>query len=332
MIKVDRPSAYTQFLLFLICFLFTTNIGLSQQISVTVPDDSLTVGETFFYAITVKSSTSFDKVIFPDSSHFSGDLEFISSKHFKISENSDSTEFNLQFFGVEDIIIPPLPVRIVTNADTALVFTEPENLFYKQTIASEEDPLKPLKEIFKFPRTIWPYLLAFLLLIAAGIFIWWKYFKDKENEAPETVEIPDFQNPLSELENLLNQIKERHTNNPQKDYKRFYSELGDALRWYIEELYKIPALESTSREVIRYMDAFGVDVEMVKHTRIVLNEADMIKFAKFKPTLDQSWKAFHEGYTFLDRARIVDSKRIDRMKSEFENQFKTQQEENYGMG
>ncbi len=332
MIEVDRPLAYIRVLLFLVCLSFTSTTGFSQQINVTVPSDSLTVGDVFYYTITIKSPTPFDKVIFPDSSNFSGDIEFLSSKHFKISENSDSSELSLQFFAIEDITVPPLPIKIVANSDTTLLFTDPQKLSYKQTIASEEDPFNPLKPNFNFPTAIWPYILGFLLLLAIVFFIWWKYFKDTELDHTEPFVIPDFQNPLSELENILNRIKEEHTNTPQKDYKKFYSELGDALRWYIEELYKIPALESTTREVIRYMDAFGVDVEMVKHTRIVLNEADMIKFAKFTPTLDQSWKAYHEGYSFLDRARIVDSKRIDRLKSEFENQFKTEQEESYGMG
>jgi len=71
---------------------------------------------------------------------------------------------------------------------------------------------------------------------------------------------------------------------------------------------------------------------MVKHSRIVLNEADMTKFAKFKPTLDQSWKAYNEGLLFLERAKIVDSARIQRIKNEFEAQFKNDQEDEYGMG
>lgn len=332
MIKLDRPLAYIRIALLLFCVSFVTTKAFSQQITVTVPSDSLSVGDVFYFSITVKSSSPFDKVIFPDSSTFTNDVEFLSSKHFKVTDNSDSTEFQLQFFAIEDISIPPLPVKIVTASDTSLLFTDPQKLFYKQTIASEEDPLNPLKPNFIFSKAAWPYILGFLILLTVGLFIWWKYFRNQEKQQTDPVVIPDFQNPISELENILNRIKEEHTNNSSKDYKYFYSELSDALRWYIEELYKIPALESTTREVLRYMDAFGVDVEMVKHTRIVLNEADMIKFAKFTPTLDQSWKAFHEGYSFLDRARIVDSKRIDRLKTDFENQFNTEQEDTYGMG
>lgn len=332
MIKFDRLLIKKRLFLLIYSFCFMQGFVSAQTITLNAPSDSLTVGEVFNLSIAVKSSESFDKIIFPDSAVFNGNLEFLSSKHFKISNSSDSAEFKLQFFAIEDTRIPPLPIKIVTNSDTNLVFTEPFQLFYKQTISSEEDPLKPLKAIFKFPRTVWPYLLLALLLIAIGVFVWWKYFRNKEKLTDEPKPIPVFENPLIELESVLSEIKEKHTSSADKDYKWFYSELSDALRWYVEELYKIPALESTTREVLRYMDAFGVDVEMVKHARTVLNEADMTKFAKFKPTLDESMKAYNEGWLFFERAKKVDSARIQRLKNDFEQQFVNNQEEKDGMG
>lgn len=332
MIELDRPLVKKRLLLLLCCFCLMSRFISAQTITLNTPADSLSVGEVFNLSIAIKSSTAFDKIIFPDSSAFGNDLDFLSFKHFKVSNSSDSAEYKLQFFAVEDINIPPLPVKIVANSDTNLVFTEPFQLFYRQTIRSEDDPFKPLKPNFKFPRTIWSYVLALLILIGIGMFIWWKYFRKEEQKETEVKEIPVFENPVLELETVLTRLKEEHTNTIEKDYKWFYSELSDALRWYIEELYKIPALESTTREVLRYMDAFGVDVEMVKHARIVLNEADMTKFAKFKPTLDESWKAYNEGLALLIRAKVVDASRIQRLKTEFENQFVIEQETEHGMG
>lgn len=332
MIKVDRTLIKKRLLLLIVSFWLIPGFLSAQTITLNSSTDSLTVGEVFDFSIAVKSSESFNKVIFPDSSTFGDNLDFLSSKHFKVSSLSDSAEYKLQFFAIEDINIPPLPIKVVIDSDTNVVFTEPFQLLHKQVIASEEDPLKPLKPNYKFPRIFWPYLLIILVLIAVGFFVWWKYFRNKEEEKVETKPIPIFENPINELESILNKIKKQHTDSASKDFKWFYSELSDALRWYVEELYKIPALESTTREVLRYMDAFGVDLEMVKHARIVLNEADMIKFAKFKPTLDESWKAFHEGWAFFERARIVDLNRVQRKKAEFERQFINTQEVEHGMG
>lgn len=332
MINLDLLLIKKRLLLLICCFCALSGITTAQTISLNAPKDSLTVGEVFNLSVAVKSSTPFDKVVFPDSKAFGENLEFLSFKHYKVSNSSDSAEFKLQYFAVEDVVISPLPIKIVTNSDTNLVFTEPVQLLYKQTIASEEDPFKPLKPNFNFPQVIWPYLLGLILLIAIALFVWWKFFRNEEVEVIEPKEIPEFQNPLLELKEILDRIKEQHTSSTEKDYKWFYSELGDALRWYIEELYKIPALESTTREVLRYMDAFGVDVELVKHTRKVLNEADMTKFAKFEPTLDASLKAFNEGLAFYERAKVVDESRIRRLKTEFENEFVKDLEEENGMG
>lgn len=332
MINSDLLLVKPRLLLFIGSIFLMSGIASAQTVTSSIPDDSLTVGQVFNMAITVKSSSPYDKVIFPDSSTFNEDLEFITSKHFKVSASSDSAEYSLQFFGVEDIIIPPLPVRIVANSDTNLVFTDPVQLLYKQTIASEEDPFKPFKPNFTFPRTIWPYLVLILLLLVISFFVWWKYFRNKEIEQTEPEEIPVFENPVHQLESYLSDIKEKHTTAQEKDFKWFYSDLGDALRWYIEELYKIPALESTSREVLRYMDAFGIDVELIKHTRKILIEADMAKFAKFKPTLDQSWKAFQEAELFLERAKVIDGDRIERLRKKFVDEHVKAQEITHGVG
>lgn len=332
MINPDLLLIKKRLLLFIYCFCALSGFASAQTITLNAPSDSLTVGEVFDLSIAVKSSTAFDKIVFPDSSFFGENLDLLSFRHFKVSNSSDSAEFRLQYFALENINIPSLPIKILANSDTTLVFTEPVQLFYKQTISSVEDPFKPLKQNFKFPQTFWPYIAGLIALLAIGFFIWWKYFRTEELEIVEPKEIPEFQNPLLELESILNRIKKQHADASKKDYKWFYSELSDALRWYIEVLYKIPALESTTREVLRYMDAFGVDIEMVTHTRKILNEADMIKFAKFEPTLEASLNAFNEGLVFYERAKTVDESRVQRLKTEFENTYIMDQEDDNGVG
>lgn len=319
---------FTIFLTFITLNTFQVS---GQSLSIQGPLDSVKAGDTFTFSITTKSPDAYERIIFPDSSAFTGDIEFLSRRQYKVSDFSDSTVYLLQNFSIEDISIPPLPVYVITENDTTLLFTEPFELTFSSVIQSEEDPLKPLKPNFSFDRILWPWLLGLLALLILGYFIYQKYFKKEEQPVIQKRAVPVFSNPVTVLENQLNDIREKHTQDVNKDYKWYYSELGDALRAYIEDLYKIPALESTTRELLRYMDAFGVDAELIKHIRSVLNEADMIKFAKVTPTLDQSMNAFHQAHSFLDRARIVDVQRIDRMKQKFEEQFIEEEDED-GMG
>ena len=106
-----------------------------------------------------------------------------------------------------------------------------------------------------------------------------------------------------------------------RDYKYFYSTVSDSIREYYEELYQIPALESTTREVLRYLDAFGVDHEMIQSTRSVLNKSDMVKFAKYEPTLDNAWICYADAIDFVERAKLIDASRIARKKANYESQW-----------
>lgn len=333
MIDIDRLLTIRLQICCLVFLLFS-GVVQAQTVTVTSPTDSLEVGETFEFAISYKSTTTYDKVIFPDSTLFGADLGFRSMQQYKLSDYADSTVYELQFFALDEATIAPLPLRVISAGDTTLLFTEAVVLNQRSVLASAEDPLKPSKPIFEFPITLWPWILGLLLLAAIAYFLYQKYVVNKEEEPVQEVIIPEFQNPLNELEQRLRALKTKHDDSIEKDYKTFYSELGDALRWYIEEVYKIPALESTTREVIRFMDAFGMDIEMLKHTREILKEADMAKFAKFKPTYEQSLKAYHLGHSFLERARQVDIARIQRLRDEFEAQFQTIQTEeaDHGMG
>ena len=330
MYKLNQLTVRRSLILF-VCSFFFIKIASAQSVSVQSPTDSLSVGQVFDLSITVKTQETFSKIIFPDSSHFSPNLFLNITEQYRVNNYSDSSVYKLQFFATDNFTVPPLPIKVVNGSDTTFVFTEPVDLVYKQTISSIEDKFKPLKPVYDFPISIWPYIVILLLLLAIGYFIWRKYFQNQPEEIIEETPVPVFVNPLEELEKSLSRIRNNHQNLPAKNFKHFYSELGDALRLYFEELYDIPALESTTREVMRYLDAFGVDSQLTQHTRKVLNEADMIKFAKFNPTLDQSWRALDEADAFLIRAQSVDIMRIDRKKNEY-IAANTKQEETDGMG
>src|SRR5699024_3547637 len=121
-----------------------------------------------------------------------------------------------------------------------------------------------------------------------------------------------FLNPLRELENDLRQLEEVTLKSP-KQFEDYYISLGDAIRRYFERMYDIPALESTSREIIRALQSQAIDQRLIKQTRVVLGEADMVKFARFTPTEEQAKKAYKKRSDFLSVARDLHSARIQQL-------------------
>lgn len=316
-----RPRALRLFVL--LVSLFCSAQVFAQNVNTHVNTDSITVGQIFEYSLTVQLNQEYQRVQFPDTNSFPSSIEMTERQQFKLSEFSDSLVYNLQYFGNQDLQISSLPITIFTETDSTVVYSDPVLIYFKNVVAEGDTTLKPMKPIFAFPRPWWPWVLAGLAL--AAFLVWWFRYRDQTEEP--TVEAPriePFYNPLDALESKLMTIKKDSSIAETKNFKYFYSELGDAIRAYYEELYNIPALESTSGELIRYLGAYGVDDTLREKTRVILRKADLVKFAKYTPTLDDAWKTYELAMEFLERAKLADSARVARLKAKYNEQFKIQ--------
>jgi len=68
-----------------------------------------------------------------------------------------------------------------------------------------------------------------------------------------------------------------------EDKKAYYVAVTDTVRKYLEERFEIQALEETTIEIIRdlkYSDIVSTDKFFLEE---ILNQADLVKFATFKP-------------------------------------------------
>ena len=313
-----KPGALRLFLLLVACLCSMQVVA--QNVNTHVSTDSITVGQIFKYSLTVQLNQEYQRVQFPDTNAFPSSVEFTERQQFKLSEFSDSLVYNLQYFGNQNLQISSLPVTIFMDTDSTVIYTDPVLVSFKNVVAEGDTTLKPMKPIYAFPRPWWPWVLAGLAIIA--LLIWWFRFRDRAEETSiETPEIEPFYNPLVALESKLQAIKKDSQLAETKNFKLFYSELGDAIRAYYEELYKIPALESTSGELMRYLGAYGVDDELTEKTRLILKKADLVKFAKYTPTLDDAWKTYEMALEFSERAKLADSARIARLKAKYNEQF-----------
>lgn len=312
-----------------ILFIYATSSSIeAQSVQTNISTDSLSIGDTFTYSLIIQQDKEYRKIEFPDTNSFPASVELLNRQQYKRSEFSDSLIYNLQYFGNEDLQLPSLPVTFYSDDDTSEIYTEPILLYFNSVIAEGDTTLKPLKPNFAFSRTLWPWILAGLIL--TSILIWWFLLREEpeEMETEPKLEIKPFYNPVKELEKTLRDIKTSSNLAETKNFKQFYSEVGDAIRTYFEELYNIPALESTSSELLRYMDAYGVDDILTEKTRLILRKADLVKFAKFTPTLEHAWETYDLALEFLERAQLADTARITRLKTKYDAQFKPESTQN----
>ena len=84
---------------------------------------------------------------------------------------------------------------------------------------------------------------------------------------------------------------ESETLSEQEEFKQYYSRLTDVVRRYLEEEAKIDALESTSEELLVKLEmrkdagSLDLDRQTLKSLREVLQNADLVKFAKSMPEM-----------------------------------------------
>ena len=285
----------------------------AQEVVDYVTIDSLRVGDIFTFSLTLTKDRDYGKIIYPDSSHFGPSLEMRSRQHYRVTDFRDSLVYQLQFFDTEDAAIPRLPVHLVNAGDTTTVYTTRTPIHFKTVLQSENPEFRPLKPIFDFARAWWPYLLLLLLLGLLGWYLYRYYLQQQAKPEPEpesSFQPTPFSNPLQSLASALKQLRS-YSFDTQEDFEMFYIKLGDSIRAYFEELYRIPALESTSREILHDLRRRAADEKLIEKTNEVLREADMVKFARFTPSEEEARRALDKAEDFLDRAREVDSTRIE---------------------
>jgi hypothetical protein len=126
----------------------------------------------------------------------------------------------------------------------------------------------------------------------------------KKKEEIEKITVPLLA-PYEEAIQKLHDLDEKllWQNNKVKEY---YSELTEIVRAYIERELNVPALESTTDELVETLIDFNdskaivTTKETIKKLQGLLREADLVKFAKSKPLSEEIEENRKEAKEVID--------------------------------
>ncbi|MEE9350188.1 MAG: BatD family protein [Flavobacteriaceae bacterium] len=280
--KNNNIQNITSAYLCVIILLFTT-ISFAQ-ITTQTDTTKIRIGEQFTlkYIVDKSQKIQFQKNLQLDSLKH---LEVIKSFDLDTIKNQIIKKYTLTSFDSGHYAIPPQLVMsngkvlktdsIWIDVSTVAVDTTKQKLFPIKSVQSQAFTLKD------YATNYWYYALAFLALLAA---IWYFFIRKKEDEEERLAKIPPFEMAIQELENLDKKLLWQ--NNKTKEY---YSELTDIVRNFIEKELKVPALESTTNELVKNLKSLNniQKLDISKKTflklKTLLQEADLVKFAKSKP-------------------------------------------------
>lgn len=265
-------------------FLLISAIAFSQNpmVKAQIETSQIRIGEQFNLRISVNET---ENVILPKL-ELKG-LEVIDSARIDTLHNMLIQKYIITGFDSGAFYIPQQQVFVKNQA-----FLTDSLLVNVATIAIDTTKIKkyPIKTIKAEPYTLDDFIIYIYILIAAlaiiGFWIYWFVIKKRktEEEEPTYRALP----PYDEAIYKLNELDEKllWQNNKIKEY---YSELTEIVRGYIERELKVPALEKTTDDILETLKDFNeaetisTSKETIKKLKELLQEADLVKFAKSKP-------------------------------------------------
>ena len=264
--------------------LLISSLTYAQKVSVTTDTTNIRIWEQFLFKIVIKDTAN---VIFPEKLENLTKLEVVKDIKIDTFKNSLIKKYLMTGFDSGAFYIPTQQIfiknraylsdSVLINVATIAVDTSQQKPFPIKSIQTE--PL--VYDDFK-PYVIW----VILALLLVGLFIY--YLKTRKKPEIKEIEsintLPPYEEALEKLQELDDKLLWQNN-----EIKKYYSELTEIVRVFIEKELEIPALEITTFELISLLSDYNtpkninITKETVRKLNALLQEADLVKFAKSTP-------------------------------------------------
>ncbi len=275
--------------------------AFAQNPTAYVSSDSITVGDRFGLVLVVPRSPEahIARPIFTSSQGAStirfGDLIIfrrLSTGQKALgagAENilADTLVYEATTFAVDTAGVPPLRLRLVSGTDTTIVMTSSFRFPVVSLLEEAQEDIQDVTDVSPFPPAVWPWIVVLLLGLAAFLIM---RYKDRflsepepEEEIPEIIERPS---PIDEALSGFLRLDAVAVSD-ESQIKSFFVDLSDIIRVFLARRIDIPAMESTTTELIsdlaRWRAEAAPDDHFDSRLKKILDTADLAKYADSKP-------------------------------------------------
>jgi hypothetical protein len=272
----------------LLCLLSFNLSAQSVSVLASVDSSNYIVGDYINYTLEVRSEKGIEIInpFFRDSLKH---VEIIKEIHPQVNEeeNIKSSKFGytISYYDSAVITIPPIAIRYKTRGSTQeqVTFSNPVTFTVHTLKVDQQAEIKDVKEPLTIPLD-WKFILLIaiiVLVVLAVAYYLYRRYKKKKAEQPvikKIVRIPAHVKALTALDNL-----EREQLWQKGRVKEYHSRITGIIRGYFEERFKLPALELTTSEQMHKLNRVPSAKSILNVTYEFLNNADLVKFAKFQP-------------------------------------------------
>jgi hypothetical protein len=274
-----------------IALLIILSINISaQSISVlsSVDSSDYLIGDFINYTLEVRAEKDIEIInpFFRDSLKQVEILKEIPAQK-KEEQNFKSSTFGytISYYDSAVITLPPIAVQYKEKGsnEVKVVLSNPVTFTVHTLQVDQKAEIKDVKDPLTIPLD-WKFILLIaiiVLVVLSVVYYLYRRYKKKKAEQPvikKVIKIPAHVRAMSALDKL-----EREQLWQKGRVKEYHSNITGIIRGYFEERFKLPALELTTSEQMQKLKSVPSAENILNITNEFLNNADLVKFAKFQP-------------------------------------------------
>jgi uncharacterized protein YneF (UPF0154 family) len=291
----------------LVFFAISLNV-YAQNISVSASTDTsdYLVGDYIQFTIRAEYDEGI-RISPPTLTDNLGILEVIKVLPIMFEEDKNVQQFNYIIAGYDSarVVIPPIPITYFQDniSEPKETQTNEVIVFIHTLEVNVSEEIKDIKEPVRIPLD-WLFwliiVLVIILMITIGYFLYRK-FKKPEEEVRMIRKAPPVPIHVLALKALdkLDQKKLWQ----QGQIKGYHSEITEIIRKYFEDRYDFNSLEMTTAQSMVVLNRVMDNEKMINTTGSFLENADMVKFAKFEPLPSVNEEMMKQAYEIVEKTK-----------------------------
>ncbi len=199
------------------------------------------------------------------------------------------------------------------------------NSFEIDTTKSNFDIAMPIHTPISFAEIV-PWAMGVLLFILILLTAYYFYRRYKRNQPLFKAKIPEEPAHVIALRKL-DEIDNQKLWQAGK-VKQYHSDLTDAIRNYLDNRFNLNTLESTTDETMHLISEDIMPKDAITDLRIILERADLVKFAKAQPLPDENQMSLKYAYRIVEKTLVKKTEIEDVDETESDPVELTKEEEN----
>ena len=288
----------------------SANFDTSIKINTIVDTTQVKIGEEILYTIEIKSDNNYN-IRFDEKPNFIP-FEILKTYQTDTLNNSSSfkKEYSLINFEPGEYWIPRQKIyfnQTLKFSDSLLIIVNDVEV---DTLKQNLYDIKPIIPVKRNYQKLF-YRIIFITVLLALIYLFYKRNPLKSSKEKEELK------SLYEIANeKLRGLNNLHPNS-QIEFKEYYTILIDIFREYLEYQVNIPAMESTSNELISRINLlkdsgnYNFEKSDINKLENLFTKSDLIKFAKSLPSKKDIYNDVDTISKFIENIEKIYNDKFD---------------------